>query len=204
MAGMQTLILKVSESSNVKVKKLKKQFQNYTRFSKIRQKTLEFATGNGYSHGVMTPITNPIFKREYVNEELAEKHLNFTRSPMILESFEWRFLTPVISVQNLSANDKDIAKNNELQFIQELKFAYHIKDAGYILIQLGNNDPEVLGKLVKRILKPAYDTRILLEVPMVVPEALMATYRSDIPEDFEAQDPVCSQQYPSETLIMIN
>ena len=196
MAEMQVLILKVSESSNMKVGVNK--FEKPVQIAKLnafywnsQQKSLEFAFGNGYGHGIMTSITNQLFKREFVDEELAENHLNFTRSPMILESFEWRYVTPVINVQNLSARNQEVAKNNELQFIQEMKFAYHVKDAGYILIKLGNNDPEVLGKQVKRLLKSTYDTRIVLEIPIVDSAVMNAAYRNDLPEDFEGQDQVC-------------
>lgn len=139
----------------------------------------------------MTPIINPLFKREFIKDELAEQHINFTRSPLILTSPEWsQFCTPVLNPPNLQVADKELARANELQFSQELQFAFHIKYAGSILIKLTNHDPASLGKFVKRFLKETHDAKIIVELEMLDPATFSSVHRNDIEDDQPGEDQV--------------
>lgn len=39
--------------------------------------------------GVMIKISEPEFKREYIKQMLAEEHVAFTRSPMMISAVDW-------------------------------------------------------------------------------------------------------------------
>jgi hypothetical protein len=132
----------------------------------------------------MVPIVNPHMEREFLREDLEVPV--FTRSPMVLDSMGWSCVTPVLTPLDLSAGSKDIARNNELRFSQDLQFAFHVKQDGMIVVKLGNNDPVKLGELIKQHSKS--NVEIVVEIPMVDPKSLNAAHRSDVAEDFEGQD----------------
>lgn len=52
------------------------------------QEILNIARTTGYG-GIITSVINHEFKREFIDQTLASKHLGFTRSPLILDAATW-------------------------------------------------------------------------------------------------------------------
>lgn len=68
---------------------------------------------------------------------------------------------------------------------QEINFALHLKLSGCILINLCNNDPEAVAKVVKECLQKAtsFEGRLLIEMPMLDMKKLTTTNCNDL-DDF--------------------
>lgn len=139
-----------------------------------------------------------MYKREFLKEELAQQHINFTRSPLILSSLEWKeYITPALSPLNLNVADKELAKANELQLSQELQFAFHVKYSGNILIKLSNHEPISLGNFIKRFLKDTHDARIIVELSMMDSAIFSSVHRSDLVEEDQLGEDQVSLEFIS-------
>jgi hypothetical protein len=56
---------------------------------------------------------------------------------------------------------------NKAKFLQDLGYVYHTKREGFISIDLNENCPSVLGKLLGKAVKSnRYETNIIVEIPM--------------------------------------
>lgn len=141
----------------------------------------------GYS-GVITPVVNRLYRREFVDETLGENQICFTRSPLILDSATWiHYVCPTIKPR-LGTEDEETNSNALNKFAQEFKFALHLKNQGNISISLEDCDPELLASAIMAYLPEHYDGRILIELPMSDPKELSASYYSDEPEEYTGVD----------------
>lgn len=131
----------------------------------------------------MTSIFNPEYKREFINEEVAENQICFTRSPLILSSFEWiHRIVPMLSPPHVGVNDEEIKSNNEKQLLQELSFAFHLKSEGYISMNINHNDPEALAEALCKSLALAttFNGKVLIEIPMVSNNSMISAFLNEV------------------------
>jgi PRMT5 TIM barrel domain len=95
----------------------------------------------------------------------------------------------MIHPRNLTVNDEELKRNNELQFKQEMDFALHVAMNETVCIDLANNDPEALGKLVGDSWPGLFNfdatSRTVVEILMVNYSTNSKAHREDIPSDEE-------------------
>lgn len=151
------------------------------------EKTIEKATELKYS-AVMTQVIHPEYKREFLNQKLACKQSSFTRSPMILDTRLWSFIIPLIIPPNVAVNDEELRENNRLQLEEEIRFAFHLVSRSAICIQLTNQDPKLLGEIVKSMIKNReMPYKILIELPMTDLNTSRDAYNNDS-DNSESED----------------
>lgn len=144
----------------------------------------------GYS-GLVTNIVNPLYRREFVDEKIAENQNNFARSPLVLNATEWlndmlMFVDPL----NLTCEDEEIRLNNRMQLKQELKFAFHVNYQGTIVINLDNNDPKALGECVLEVLNSftrQIEANVVVQLTMKDKRSFQSAYTRSEEDDDEAE-----------------
>lgn len=127
---------------------------------------------------VIAPLISSELIRELRNETLAANQTVFTRSPLIISAGYWNYhYSPYISSPNFDVADEEILENNIRKFKQDFRFAVHIKQEGYIVVKLMNQNPWKLGLLLKEVsdIYKSYAT-ILIEIQLVDPIAFSSKY----------------------------
>lgn len=66
--------------------------------------------------------------------------------------------------------------------MQELQYAIHLNNCGYIAISLADQDPEMLGVCLKKALSENFEGRIVVELPMVDPRVFSSAHCRDLQE----------------------
>lgn len=84
---------------------------------------------------VITSITNPLYYREFDNDT---QHMIFTRSELILESFDWfqRVIPKFSDYIDCDSADANIRAHSEYTLQQEMSFTRHLSQAGCSMIRL--------------------------------------------------------------------
>lgn len=137
---------------------------------------------------MIAPLISSEYIRELSNETLADKQTVFTRSPLILSSDYWnKNYSPYINPPNLDVRDEEVLKNNILKFKQDIRFAFHLKYEGFVVVRLSNQKPEKLGELIKEVIDSHenFTGQVLVEIPMVDLKTLGSAYCSDYGDDEE-------------------
>lgn len=159
----------------------------------VFQRTINAAHECGF-RGIISPVVNPSFKREFLDQEIARKQIVFTRSPLVLDANEWlHYVIPCVSIRNIGINDEELRKQNELEFTQEINFARHVQCAGRIyLSDFSNCDPESLGRLMNSLLvdprKKTNEDEFYVEVSMDDRRKISASSYYGDEEDNEGSD----------------
>lgn len=137
---------------------------------------------------MIAPLISPEIIRELGNEKLADKQIVFTRSPLVLSADYWnKNYSPYVNPPNFEVDDEEILKNNILKFKQDLRFAFHLKYEGFIIVRLSNQNPEKLAGLIKEVVEghENFTGQVLVEIPMVDPKTLSSIYSSEYGDDEE-------------------
>jgi type II protein arginine methyltransferase len=108
---------------------------------------------------------------------MKKRHIKFSRSDLILPPAEW--LHRVISKINEnidcdSLNDQ-YRRYSEKVLIQEIEYAEHLIQHGYVMIKLKSSKCVNLARIASRNIKGL----LLVELPMVNPKSHKLIYRSD-------------------------
>lgn len=99
---------------------------------------------------VITPIVNPLFKREFEDEAVAEKHLRFSRSDLILEPVDWlnKIVAKISDHIDCDSPDENIRKHSEKILKQEITYAQHLSSQGFMLINLRGTNTLNLARII--------------------------------------------------------
>lgn len=111
--------------------------------------TISFADHYTFD-AVITPIVSPLFHREFVHEEIANRHLAFSRSDLILEPNIWlhKVVAKFSDYIDCDSDDDNIRKHSEMTLKQEMAYAQHLAQHGYSLIQLKGTNSLNLARIV--------------------------------------------------------
>ncbi|KXJ79026.1 hypothetical protein RP20_CCG002711 [Aedes albopictus] len=147
---------------------------------------IEHAAKSNYN-SITIPLAHRRFDREFVVEPLKTSHQRFTRSDLLLSSTQWlnRVICRLSCSVDCDSEDDDVRKQAEATIRQEISYAEHVVQSGYILLRLKNGDCTNLARVSTVGLKGV----LLVEVPMVNPKASQAVWRSDADYDCLGDDP---------------
>lgn len=110
---------------------------------------LSFAKKN-HCDILITPIVNPLFTREFENKTIAENHLHFTRSDLIMEHANWskKIVAKLSDYIDCDSLDESIRKHSEKTLKQEIAFAQHLSSEGPMLIKLKRTNTVNLARII--------------------------------------------------------
>ncbi|XP_058818609.1 protein arginine N-methyltransferase 5 [Topomyia yanbarensis] len=147
---------------------------------------IENAAKSNY-HSITIPIVHRRFDREFVEEPLKSSHNRFTRSDLLLTSSQWlnRVICRLSNNVDCDSKDENVRKHGEATMIQEISYAEHLVQSGYILLQLKNENCANLARIVSFGLKGV----LLVGLPMVNPKITHETWRNDLDGGTHANDP---------------
>lgn len=107
--------------------------------------TIKNATNNGYG-SVATPIVQ-IDQREFYENPLVTKHINFTRSDLILDN--WIHVLKLSETIDCDSNIESIRKISEKTLLQELCFAEHLGQvSGLFALKLKSGNCANLARIL--------------------------------------------------------
>jgi hypothetical protein len=99
---------------------------------------------------------------------------------LFLNSADRKLVTPALSSLDFGGYFDPENETNKSKFLQDLGYVYHTKREGFISIELNENCPSILGKLLGKAVKSNwYETKIIVEIPMSNAEALKLADLSD-------------------------
>uniref|UniRef100_A0A8D8CZL7 Protein arginine N-methyltransferase n=2 Tax=Culex pipiens TaxID=7175 RepID=A0A8D8CZL7_CULPI len=136
---------------------------------------------------ITIPMVHRRFEREFVEEPLKTAHQCFTRSDLLLTSGQWlnRVICRLSNNVDCDSADGDVRKQGEATMRQEISYAEHLVQTGYVMVRLKSGNCANLARVVGHGLKGI----LLAEVPMVDLKAAQATWRADVEEDVAVEDP---------------
>lgn len=150
------------------------------------QNITQHLKANNY-HAIITPVVHPQYIREFVNEPMKMKHLDISRSDLVLTSTEWtsRVIPKLSDYIQCDAESELIRKMSEKTLMQEISLAEHlVQGCGGMLLKLTGRDNANLARFASLNTR----TTLLMEVPMVDPKGIAKNqYRNDVKRD-EAGD----------------
>lgn len=125
---------------------------------------------------IVTPIVNPLYSREFINQDIADRHKNFSRSDLILHPSMWmtKIVAKISDYIECDSNDSNVRTHSSATLEQEMGFAQHLAAQGYMLIPLRDTNTLNLARVIARNLSGT----MLIEVPMVDPKSLSSAYRN--------------------------
>lgn len=104
---------------------------------------------NGYD----TVATNIVQmeQREFYNQPLAAKHINFTRSDLILD--DWIHILKLSETIDCDSSDENIRKISEKTLLQELCLAQHLgQNSGLFSFKLKSGNCANLARIFNSII----------------------------------------------------
>jgi len=116
--------------------------------------TLTYALKSGYD-SVTIPIVHPKFMREYSEEPMKTQHIAFSRSDLLLKSKEWLngVVSKISSYIDVDSADETIRRHSEETLLQEISFAEHLIQHGYVLIKLKTANNVNLARTISQNIK---------------------------------------------------
>jgi hypothetical protein len=140
----------------------------------LHQDSIEFASKNGFNGGIITSIFNPPHTKEFTQGEIINKSL------LILNSADRKLVTPALISPDFGGYFDPENETNKSKFLQDLGYVYHTKREGFISVELGENCPSILGKLLGKAVKSTrYETKIIVEIAMNNSKSTKSKYWSD-------------------------
>lgn len=110
--------------------------------------TITKANNNGYD-SVVTPIVQ-MEQREFYENPLVKKHINFTRCDLILDN--WCLVLKLSETIDCDSNVESIRKISEKTLLQELWFAEHLGQvSGWYLLKLKSQNCANLARILNSI-----------------------------------------------------
>ncbi|KFB42955.1 AGAP009048-PA-like protein [Anopheles sinensis] len=133
-------------------------------------------------NSVTVPIVHLNFDREFVREPLRTKHGQFTRSDLLLSSSEWvnKVICRIGENVDLDSPIDHIRKQAERTVLQEISFAEHLVQNGYLYTRLRGTNCANLARTVACGMTRGW---LLVEVPITNPKAAQNGWRRDITDD---------------------
>ncbi|XP_055696144.1 protein arginine N-methyltransferase 5 isoform X2 [Lutzomyia longipalpis] len=133
---------------------------------------------------ITTSLVFPGFDREYEDKSLAKKHQIFSRPDIVMSSKMWLgYVIAVVSDDiDCESENPEIRIASEKKLKQEIEFAEHVVQHGIIYVRLKSGNNVNLARIISTYSKCV----ILIEVPMVDPNAVAQQWRSDVGEDDSA------------------
>lgn len=109
---------------------------------------------NGYDVIVM-PIVSQLFYREFEDTAISLRHLPFSRSELILTANQWIHLVIAKINDNIDcdSDDETVRKHSEKTIMQEISFAEHLLQQGFILYKLKTIKCVNLARMISQCIK---------------------------------------------------
>lgn len=128
---------------------------------------------------VTVPIVHWNYEREFVREPLRSKHVQFTRSDLLLSSSQWlnRVICRIGDNLDLDSPIDCIRRQAERTIRQELSFAEHLVQNGYMYTRLTKGDCTNFARIVGCAVSKG---TLLVEVPLTNPKLTQNSWRRDI------------------------
>lgn len=141
---------------------------------------LEDAKGNFYD-GVVLPIVNPLFYREFDYEPSKSKHFVFSRSDLIFTPEDWlyKIVSLLSNTIDCDSDDENIRRHSEETLKQEISFAEHLIQNGHMMLKIKSTNTTNLAQIITRSLKGTF----LVHIPMTDPKAATQVWRRDKTEE---------------------
>lgn len=134
--------------------------------------TMKFLEENGCDL-VAAPIVHPMFRRQFSvtsddDDSIQTKHMAFSRSDLLLQSTEWmyKFVSKITDTIDCDSENITLRKHSEQTLMQELSFADHLIQHGFVMIRLKGVNTMNLSRIVSKNIKGS----VLMEVPMQNPK----------------------------------
>uniref|UniRef100_A0AAG5DYL6 Protein arginine N-methyltransferase n=1 Tax=Anopheles atroparvus TaxID=41427 RepID=A0AAG5DYL6_ANOAO len=136
---------------------------------------------------VTIPTVHWNFDREFVREPLRSKHGQFTRSDLLLSSTNWinQVICRVGENVDLDSPIDRIRKHSERTILQEISFAEHLVQHGYMYTKLKGAN---CANFARTVASGALKGTLLVEVPITNPKSAQNCWRRDIEDDQAVQD----------------
>uniref|UniRef100_A0A182RWG1 Protein arginine N-methyltransferase n=1 Tax=Anopheles funestus TaxID=62324 RepID=A0A182RWG1_ANOFN len=131
---------------------------------------------------VTVPIVHWNFNREFVREPVRSHHVQFTRSDLLLSSSQWahKVICRIGDNLDLDSPVDHIRKQAERTIRQEMSFAEHLVQTGYLYTRLTKanctNFARTVGCTITR-------GTLLIEVPLSNPKLTQNSWRRDVDEE---------------------
>ena len=105
--------------------------------------------------GIVIPIVNPLYYREFENDAIQSEHFAFSRSDLILTSEEWLYRTIALLTDSIDCDSEDeiIRRHSEVTLKQEMSFAEHLIQGGHMMLKLKSMKNTNLAQIIGRSLK---------------------------------------------------
>uniref|UniRef100_A0A182NAP2 Protein arginine N-methyltransferase n=1 Tax=Anopheles dirus TaxID=7168 RepID=A0A182NAP2_9DIPT len=131
---------------------------------------------------VTVPIVHWNFSREFVREPLRSRHGPFTRSDLLLSSTQWlnRVICRIGDNLHLDSPIDHIRRQAERTIRQEMSFAEHLVQNGYLYTRLGGSNCSNFARTVGCTM---FKGTLLVEVPISNPKLTQNGWRRDVPDE---------------------
>ncbi|KAJ6637456.1 Protein arginine N-methyltransferase 5 [Pseudolycoriella hygida] len=147
--------------------------------------TIQQTKENGYDMMVCSLVVSKVNNMI----SLTNEERNFSRSDIILESQEWsnNIIAKINDEFDCDSENDAIRLHSEKMLSREIDFADHVITYGFSLLKLTGAQTTNLARIVS---SKQLKGQLLLEVPMVDPKSLVATWCTTGPNDSaEYEDP---------------
>lgn len=119
---------------------------------------------NGY---IATKLSSDLFKREFLDEEVASNHVQFSRNALSYESFTYAAeILNIIEISNLiDSTNEEVQRNYEEKILTDINYGFHLKQCGPLYIK-SNCKPAKLGELLMKALE-GKQNEFIVEIELV-------------------------------------
>ncbi|XP_052867617.1 protein arginine N-methyltransferase 5 [Anopheles cruzii] len=130
-------------------------------------------------NSITIPVVHWRFDREFEREPLRTKHQQFTRSDLLLSSTQWlnKIICRIADPVALNSPIERVRKQAERTLSQEISFAQHLMQNGYMYTKLTSETSANFARIVSSVLA---NGTLLVEVPMVNPTVAQCCWRRDV------------------------
>lgn len=100
---------------------------------------------------LITAITNPNYRREFIAEPLRQNHIRFTRSELLLEPSKWQnqVVAKLSDWIDCDSIDDNIRKQSEAAIKQEIAFSHHVAGHGHqMLVKVRGTNTSNLARMI--------------------------------------------------------
>lgn len=99
---------------------------------------------------LVTSITNPNFRREFLQEPIRQNHLRFTRPDLLLEPSKWhsQIVAKLSEFIDCDSVDVNVRKFSEATIKQEIAFSQHVAGHGQLLIKIRGTNTSNLARTI--------------------------------------------------------
>lgn len=99
---------------------------------------------------IVTPITNPLFYREFHDTHLSARHLKFTRSDLVLEPSIWahKMVCKLSDSIDCDSSSYNVRAHSAATVQQEIHFAQHVACHGNMLLRIRGTNTLNLARIV--------------------------------------------------------